>query len=89
MRIAYILTMPRNAAWDGKWSGDGNTNCIVREVDDAVAGRIANRRFTHGFGDGWVAAVAVRLARDTDKDTQFHGYEWMIDSINRHDKIRA
>jgi hypothetical protein len=89
IRLAYILTMPSNAAWDGKWSGDRDLNMVVRDIPDPIATRILDRRFTYNFGDGWVAAVEVRRARVGEETTKFHGYEWMIESINTHDKIKA
>lgn len=88
-RIIFELSMPSNNAWDGKWSGEGNTYTVAKTLPAAKAEAL-KPRYTYAFGDGWVAAVRVREAKPREKATnRFCGYEWMIDSILKHDVIRA
>ena len=93
MILAFVLTMPRNNSWDGKWSGAGRSYNIVRAVGSSrkaaeEAKRIlATPRYTYSFGDGWVAAIQVREVDRGECDRLrrescgFCGYDWMVNSI--------
>lgn len=88
-RVIFELSMPSNNAWNGKWSGEGDTYTIARMLPAAKFDEL-KRRYTYSFGDGWVAAVSVREAFLREKPTNhFCGYEWMIDSILKRDAITA
>lgn len=88
-RLIFQLSMPSNNAWNGKWSGEGNTYTVAKSVTDAKFADL-KPRYTYSFGDGWVAAVSIREAKPREKATnRFCGYEWMVDSIIRHNEIRA
>lgn len=88
-RVIFELSMPSNNAWDGKWSGEGNTYTVAKTLPNAKFDGL-KRRYTYSFGDGWVAAVRVREAAPREKATnRFCGYEWMIDSILKRDAITA
>jgi hypothetical protein len=88
-RVIFELSMPSNNAWNGKWSGEGDTYTVVRTLPVAKANAL-KPRYTYSFGDGWVAAVRVREAALREKPTnRFCGYEWMIDSILKRDAITA
>lgn len=56
--------------------------------------QLAGGYFTYTFGDGWVAAVTVRevdaqTKRRLLKESEgFCGYDWMVDSILSHGKIK-
>lgn len=88
-RVIFELSMPSNNAWDGKWSGEGNTYTVARTLPTAKFEEL-KPRYTYSFGDGWVAAVRVREAAPREKATnRFCGYEWMIDSILKRNAITA
>lgn len=88
-RVIFQLSMPSNNAWNGKWSGQENVYTVAKTVSEAKFHGM-KARYTYSFGDGWVAAVAVREAKPREKPTnRFCGYEWMIDSILKRDAIAA
>ncbi len=93
MALAFILSMPHNAASNGRWSGAGKCYAIVKPIGKAkkaverAAALIAQKSFYYDFGDGWGASVTVRevgyneacqLRRQT---LGFYGYDWMVKSI--------
>lgn len=81
--------MPSNNAWNGKWSGEGNTYTVAKTLPEAKFYGL-KPRYTYSFGDGWVAAVKVREAAPREKaSNRFCGYEWMIDSILKHGAIQC
>lgn len=100
--IAFILTMPGNNAWNGKWSGEGTLYAVVRRFSDSKAGKARvhgfmvdapKASFGYSFGDGWYARVTAQTvdakeARTLRKNSKgFCGYEWMIDSIVANGQI--
>lgn len=88
-RVIFELSMPSNNAWNGKWSGEGNTYTVARTLDHGKFNEL-KPRYTYSFGDGWVAAVRVREALPREKATnRFCGYEWMIDRILKRNAITA
>lgn len=91
-RIEFKLGMPSNNSWDGKWSGADRNYTIVRRLTDAKAIELLKqRRFTHAFGDGWVASVDVReLAKGErpKKSDGFCGYDWMVTNIIANGQTR-
>jgi hypothetical protein len=81
--------MPRNNAWNGRWSGEDDKYTVSRTLP-AEKFDVLRRRYTYDFGDGWMAAVDVREANPREKATnRFCGYEWMIDSILKRNAITA
>ena len=96
--IAFELSMPRNNAWNGRWSGDGDTYAIVKSFRQKPCPNgieLVGHRFTYNFGDGWVAAINVRevdrkeAARLRRVSRGFCGYDWMVDSLLRSERIEA
>lgn len=88
-RVIFELSMPKNNAWNGKWSGEDGVYTVAKTVTEPKFLEL-KRRYTYSFGDGWVAAVNVREAAPREKaSNRFCGYEWMIDSILRRDAITA
>lgn len=91
----FILTMPSNSAWNGKWTGEGKLYARARKgIKAETITKIMQRpRYTYSFGDGWVAAVEVKLMTGAEasklmkKSEGFCGYDWMIDEILKHQKI--
>ncbi len=101
MLIAFVLTMPNNNSWNGKWSGAGRCYAVVKSVSDAKKNAakyraiLDKRHFSYNFGDGWRASVEVfqsmpSEARRLRKHSEgFCGYDWMIDTILEHGEIRC
>lgn len=98
MNIAFVLTMPGNNSWNGKWSGDGKLFAVVKSFrKPPVVGdmKIVGHRFGYDFGDGWCANVSVVEVSPADarkfrkNSSGFYGYNWMIDSILQYGKIYA
>lgn len=96
MPLIFTLSMPNNNSWNGKWSGEGNLYAVTRrnprkkELLDKILGY-----HSHVFGDGWVAAVEVKVASAAEankvvrKSKGFCGYDWMVSSIMQHGEIRV
>jgi len=97
MILAYTLSMPRNNAWNGKWSGEGQLYVRVRSYRKGqVAQKILdNQPYPYNFGDGWVARIDVREVTSAEarklrkKSAGFCGYDWMIDTIVLYGKPLA
>lgn len=97
--LAFHLSMPGVASWNGRWSGEGHNYVIVRSLGRSKeAGRIeaqieAQSPYGYAFGDGWYASVRVEsvdpaTARKLrSKSSGFCGYDWMVDSIIDHGEI--
>ena len=97
MMIQFTLTMPSNNSWNGKWSGEESLYALVRSYrDKAVAQKILDAGYqSYSFGDGWRAAIeskeigASTAEKVRKKSNGFCGYDWMVDSIERHGVIRS
>ena len=99
MLVAYDLSMPGKASWNGKWSGENRPYVRVRNISKKLAGECAIEEilrlgtFTYRWDDGWCAVVTVHKADAKDaaklrkKSVGFYGYDWMIDSIMAVGKI--
>lgn len=94
--IAYHLSMPGVASWNGKWSGEDRLWVICRPMRGAarLSSIIEGQPYHYDFGDGWRAMVrcehvtgdvARKLRR---KSAGFAGYEWMIDEIQTYGRIK-
>ncbi len=101
MNLVYELSMPRNNAWDNKWSGDGRSYAIVRTISNSqkamtkAQSRADKGAFYYDFGDGWCAKVSVRIVEPKEarkiraKSLGFCGYDWMVRSIETYGDIYA
>ena len=98
MKLAFILTMPNVGSWNGHWSGEGQLYTKVRELGrskEAIqkAKELDDRNFYYHWSDGWGANVEVKIVKGSEsaklkrKSKGFLGYDWMIDSILKYDKI--
>ena len=92
--IVFELTMPNRGSWNGKWSGENNRYIRVKsEHSIPNISNIIDKDFYYTWDDGWTACVAVkkmssRDARKLEKiSSGFCGYDWMIQSILKHNKI--
>lgn len=101
MIIAFELSMPRNNAWNNRWSGQEKRHVKVVNVGTSQKARtkyaalIATGRFDYDFGDGWGACVTVSEVDRAEarklraQSAGFCGYDWMIDSIRHEGRIVA
>ena len=100
MQLAYILTMPTNNSWNGKWTGENNFYARTRSYRgkkrELKANQILkNSPYYYRWDDGWSACVEIKklLPRESQKinrkSSGFIGYDWMIDSIEDIGKILA
>jgi len=97
MLLSFILTMPQNNAWNGKWTGDGQLYARIRKISGKEniekVKDIIGKSFYYNFGDGWAARIAVSQVNASEanklrkKTKGFCGYEWMIDSIVANKEI--
>lgn len=88
-RYMFILSMPNNNSWNGKWTGEGNNYSVAKRLTAKQAARL-NDYYHYNFGDGWSAGITIRPAKQREKASgKFCGYNWMIDSILFHGEIRA
>lgn len=98
MWVAFVLTMPNNNAWNGRWTGEGTLYARVkgftsRPFKERVSALVGNHYYN--FGDGWGANVQVKIVtgdekRKIDKRSKgFCGYDWMIGSLLNWGKILA
>jgi hypothetical protein len=89
-RVEFKLTMPGRNTWNGKWSGDEKHYALLREIDDPIAEQLDHKSWSYSWGDGWRAHVEARIVRgEVKKSHGFCGYDWMVDSILRYNKIYA
>ena len=91
MLMAFELSMPGVASWNGRWTGEGRPYVRVENVTkmrDVKPGQ-----YGYDFGDGWRAFVTVRqvdgaTARKLRRQSAgFCGYDWMIREIKEYGRI--
>lgn len=87
MRLIAELTIPNVGSWNGRWSGEKDKYTKVFSTSKKMMEYIGN--YYYNFGDGWGVNVQIREAEPREKITnKFCGYDWMIDSIKEHKKIK-
>lgn len=95
MTIAFTLSMPNRASWNGRWSGEDDFYCILKKFTTKKAKAHAEELLKvgywhHSFGDGWAAGITAKevdpaTARKYAKKSRgFCGYNWMVDNILAH-----
>lgn len=99
MLIAFELTMPNRGSWNGRWSGEDRRWIVVRNMgsgkrrEEAAASILDKGHWNYSWSDGWTASVSAKEidgheARKLRRiSSGFYGYDWMVDSIIRHNKI--
>jgi hypothetical protein len=97
MHFAFTLSMPSTGG-ASRWSGEERVYVRVksftqRSWKETLAKLVGYH--SYAFGDGWRAAVTVRVV-DADekkkllkKSAGFCGYDWMINSLIDHGEIRS
>lgn len=92
----FKLTMPNVSSWNGRWSAENDLH--VKAVRIVLHGKnlypdLKESEHYYDFKDGWGANVSVKFITDKEamqwnrKSKGFCGYEWMIDSILKNNKI--
>lgn len=97
MILAFCLSMPNCASWDGNWSGNGNKYVIIKifrgkkEIEKAQ--KILDTRYYHySWNDGWGAGITVKQINSKQasilrKESKgFCGYDWMVETICKYGK---
>jgi hypothetical protein len=98
MHFAFILSMPSNNSWNGRWTGEEQVWARVksfssRDFKEKLVKLVGDHRYA--FGDGWVACVTVEVVEADEKrkllkkSAGFCGYDWMINSLIDHGEIRT
>lgn len=96
MILAFELSMPHTASWNGRRSGQDYVHVITKTDRDIGKKRIQEldgKKFFYHWDDGWTACVDCRIvdrkeaARLRSKNRGFCGYDWMVRSILREGKI--
>lgn len=96
-RVAFRLSMPGRASWNGGWSGEGRNFVIYHDLTDKSAAKLfpegkTRTSFSYHFGDGWSASVDAQImvpGQRKAKSDGFAGYDWMVRSILQRGEIRA
>ena len=93
--LIFSLSMPSINTWNGHWSGENKKYTVVRRfryknipehLKEVLDGE--TKSYSYDFGDGWKAAISVRLKKRGEKPTNdFLAYDWMVESIIEHNKI--
>ena len=89
--MAFELSMPGVASWNGRWTGEKRPYVRVENVTKKWD--VKTGRYGYDFGDGWRASVTVRqvdgqTARKLRRQSAgFCGYDWMIREIKEHGRI--
>lgn len=97
MLIAFQLSTPSCASWDGKWSGEGQKYVLTAttRIKQGFKKIVEKGYYSYSFGDGRVVGItvtevtskqAVKLRRESDG---FCGYDWMVNSILKYGEIRT
>lgn len=92
--ILFTLTMPGVGSWNGKWTGESNYYAMIRNLSKEDTKRILEtKNYSYSWDDGWRANISVEKIDSRDrkkierKINGFMGYEWMVDSIIKNNKI--
>lgn len=92
-KLLFILTMPNVGSWNGKWTGEDIVYAKTKNVKLHPTCEEGN--YYYSWDDGW--GVKIEVKRVTVKEANkylkksngFCGYDWMIDSILTHGKIKT
>ena len=93
----FLLTMPNNNSWNGKWTGEKNIYTISKTAfkrGKPIYPNLKEGNFYYNFGDGWGANVEVKYTTPKEakkiikKSQGFCGYEWMCDEIINFGRIK-
>lgn len=92
----FILSMPKNNAWNGRWTGENELYAyskVVYRRGKALYPNLKEGSFLYDFEDGWLAKVEVKFVTPKDakqtmkKSVGFSTYTWMCDELCKFGKI--
>lgn len=101
MILCFTLSMPSNNSWDGRWSGKANLYARTvnfgrsPQANDRAREILDKGYYSYNFRDGWRAGITVtevdaKQAKNVARKTKgFCGYDWMIESIRKHNEIKV
>lgn len=101
MLIAFELTMPNRGSWNGRWSGEDRRWIVVRNMgrgkraEETAKPILEKGHWHYSWSDGWGASIVARevdgqqAAKLRRMSAGFCGYDWMVSSIIKHNKIVA
>jgi hypothetical protein len=86
--------MPSRGSWNGAWSGEGQNCTICKSLREIRVKELVAQgsSWTYNFGDGWFARVDMRVpvpGERRKKSDGFSGYDWMVESILLHGRIKT
>lgn len=93
----FLLTMPNNNSWNGKWSGEKDIHAfsqIAFRRGKPIFPNLKEGNFFYDFGDGWGANIEVKYTTSSEakkiikKSKGFCGYEWMCYEIMQNGRIK-
>jgi hypothetical protein len=93
MLLAFELSMPGVNSWNGRWTGERQS--YVKVINVGAKSLAQPGRYAYDFGDGWRAAVTVRLVDSQTarklrrKSAGFCGYDWMCNEICHYGRIKT
>lgn len=97
MLVEFKLSMPNVGSWNGRWTGEEKYYAVIRNFskskENDIKSILEKGYFNYNFGDGWSARISVRKIDSKEatkirkKSNGFYGYEWMVESIIKNNKI--
>jgi len=85
-KVIFELSMPNVGSWDGRWRGSKSKYTVESKLPKDKL-HLIGKSFYYNFGDGWGASVSCRLKSRERPTNKFCGYEWMVKSIIKNEKI--
>jgi hypothetical protein len=91
--IVFTLSMPNVGSWNGKWTAENDLHCRTIKLNKAKESELDGKNFYYDFKDGWGANISclkmssIEANRLRKKSKGFCGYDWMIASIIKNNKI--
>ncbi len=101
MLISFTLSMPSNNSWNGKWSGENDLYCIIKnfpnskKIIEKIKPILEKGYYSYDFGDGWTALISIKKIDSKEarklrsKSKGFCGYSWMAESIINYGSIKT
>lgn len=96
--ILYTLSMPNCGSWNGRWTGEGNLYCMIKQYpksSDVPKKVLLKQNYYYNFGDGWGANVACskisgkEITRYRKASKGFCSYDWMVKEIEQFGRIKS
>jgi len=93
--ILFTLTMPGCGSWNGVDTGAGRFHGIIKKYlsKEQIELILDTKNYRYQWDDGWAANIKAEIINSRDrkkienKSQGFRGYDWMVDSIIKYNKI--